>query len=252
MVSRRILVTGAEGYVGTAILEHLARIGHRVCALDAPKAGQRGVDEAVYGPSGCDLPLIRADVVDLADMERAAAAASAALGGLDGLICNAGVMDADDGDVMAVTERAWDRTFEINVKGYWISVRAALPYLLNGRSPAIVIVSSLAAIRGSRTSQLAYTASKGAVSALARELAVSLAQFGVRVNSICPGPLDGGLLAPRLTSKLETQGRIAAIPLRRLGEARDVASACSFLISEESDYISGTELVVDGGAAAAF
>jgi NAD(P)-dependent dehydrogenase (short-subunit alcohol dehydrogenase family) len=235
-------------------MERLADMQYRVCGLDLPQRDERSENRTAIPQTGRQerFFIVNANVGSLIGMERAVAEASEYLGGLDGLVCAAGVMRPDDGDLLSVTEDAWNKTFEVNVKGCWSSSRAAISYLRDGSQPTIVMISSITALRGSRTPQIAYTASKGAVSALARELAVSLADIGIRVNSICPGPLDGGVLASRIASRSDKERRISGIPMGRLGVAADVASACAFLVSEEAAHISGIELVVDGGTAAAF
>jgi NAD(P)-dependent dehydrogenase (short-subunit alcohol dehydrogenase family) len=249
METRRVLVTGGCGYIGREIVSTLQAAGHAVFGLDV--SNMPIVKQETDSDSG-RLPCIQADVTNSEDMAKAVHHVGDELGGLDVLICTAGVMDPEDGDIFTVSEEVWDRTFAINVKGYMISVKAALPYLLSGRTPAVVLISSLVASRGSADAQLAYTASKGAVLALGRELAVSLAYQGIRVNCVSPGPLDGGVLASRLSSVEQKERRAAMIPLGRLGSAEDVARVCAFLVSTEAGYISGAEIMVDGAASAAF
>lgn len=247
---RRVLITGAAGYVGSHSIKVFNEAGYSVVGIDSAEdfaANMR--DNACKDTHVCR---IRADVTSLSEMAFATNEVAKRLGGLDVLICSAGVMDPGDGGIFASSEEAWERTFTVNIKGTRVPIKACLPFLLEGDAPAIVIVGSLVGLRGSSEAQLAYTASKGALSALARELAVSLAPRGVTVNCVCPGPLDGGLLRSRTLTSVERSRRTEAIPLGRLGTAHDVAEACLFLASTKARYISGAELVVDGGASAAF
>lgn len=243
-------MTGACGYVGRETLGVFTAAGHACFGLD--RVEPNPIDGAALPDSIAAIPCTRADVSNWDEMTHAVDDVANKLGGLDVLICNAGVMDLQDGDIFSVSEGAWDRTLAVNAKGYLVSARASLPYLLEGRGPSIVMVGSLVALRGSATAQLAYTASKGAVMAMSRELAVSLASHGVRVNCVCPGPLDGGVLSSRINSAANKERRTDMIPLGRLGLAEDVAKLCLFLAGDDSSYISGTEILVDGGAAAAF
>ena len=178
--------------------------------------------------------------------------AETAYGKLDVLFNNAGIMDGADDDAVATEEEVWDRTMAINLKGVFFGCKYGVPALRRSGGGAIINTASFVAVMGAATPQLAYTASKGGVLALTRELAVVHAREGIRVNALCPGPLRTELLMNYLDTEEKKQRRLVHVPMGRFGEAREMAQAAVFLASEESSYMTGSTFLVDGGLASAY
>lgn len=243
---RVVLVTGAAGAVGSATVDAIIEAGGRVLAVDAdPDALQRAfVSDAV------DTAVL--DVTSEQDWERTASYVANEWGRLDGLVTCAAIMHGDDGDLEAMSQKAWELTHAVNTTGAMLASRAALALMRPLRRGVIIHVSSIAASRGSATAQVAYTTSKGAVAALTRELAVAYAPVGIRVNAIAPGLLDSPLTHDLVAVPSELARRLAHIPMGRLGLPHEVAAATTWLLSDAAAYVTGTELVVDGGLSAAF
>lgn len=158
----------------------------------------------------------------------------------------------EDDDAVATTEKVWDITFAINVKGVFLGCKYGIPALKRAGGGSIINTSSFVAHLGAATCQLAYTSSKGAVSAMTRELATVHARQNIRVNSLCPGPLKTKLLMDFLDTDEKKQRRLVHVPVGRFGEAREMANAVVFLASNESSYVTGTDFMVDGGITAAY
>jgi len=173
-------------------------------------------------------------------------------GALHILYNNAGIFPPEDAGATDTPESTWDRVMEVNLKGVWLSCRYGIPAMLDSGGGAIVNVSSLVALMGSATPQIAYTASKGGVLSLTRELAVEYARRDIRVNALCPGPIETPLLAELLGDPEWARRRLVHIPMGRPGRADEVARAALFLASDDASFITGTALVIDGGISAAY
>nr|CAG8602930.1 2639_t:CDS:2 [Entrophospora candida] len=174
-------------------------------------------------------------------------------GKLDIIFNNAGIMHPDDDNVLTTDEKIWDLTMNINLKGVWFGCKYAIEaFRKEGKGGSIINTASFVGLMGSATPQLAYTASKGAVIALSRELAVTHARENIRVNSVCPGPLQTPLLMDFLDTDEKKNRRLIHVPIGRFGEPIEIANTVLFLASDESSYITGTELKVDGGLTAAY
>jgi NAD(P)-dependent dehydrogenase (short-subunit alcohol dehydrogenase family) len=250
------LITGAGSGIGREASLLFAREGARVVAVDRDKGS---ADETVAlvreaaGPDRGDVALaVAADVAVAADCEAMVAAAEDAYGRLDVLFNNAGVMLSSDDDALTTDEGTWDTTMDVNAKGVFLGCKYGVPALRRAGGGAIVNTASFVAKMGAATSQVAYTASKGAVLAFSRELAVIHARDGIRVNALCPGPLRTELLMKFLDTEEKRQRRLVHIPMGRFGEATEIAKAALFLASDESSFMTGAELVVDGGITAAY
>jgi NAD(P)-dependent dehydrogenase (short-subunit alcohol dehydrogenase family) len=165
---------------------------------------------------------------------------------------NAGVMLGDDDNAMTTPEATWDRTFAVNVKGVWFGCKYAIPAMLRAGGGSIINTASFVGLRGAATPPLAYTSSKGAVLAMTRELAIIHARQNIRANSLCPGPLRTKLLMDFLDTEAKKQRRLVHLPMGRFGEAREMANAALFLASDESSYMTGNDMLVDGGLCAAY
>merc|ERR1719150_2593015 len=169
------------------------------------------------------------------------------------LFNNAGIMDGNDGGIEDTDDSIWDKTLDINVKGVYYGCKYGVPHLLNSGLPSSVInTASFVALRGAATPQIAYTSSKGAVLAMTRELAIIHARENMRFNSLCPGPLRTKLLMDFLSDDEKRNRRVVHLPTGRFGEAEEMAQAALFLASDESSYVNGTDLLVDGGLCAAY
>jgi NAD(P)-dependent dehydrogenase (short-subunit alcohol dehydrogenase family) len=225
--------------------------GARVVLTDvADDAGEKVAAE--IAEAGGEAAYVHADVSLEADARAMVEAAVERFGGLDVLYNNAGVMLADDGSVHATDESVWDRTLDINVKGVAHGCKYGIPAMIERGGGSIINVASFVAWMGAATSQTAYTASKGAVLAMTREIAVEYARKGIRCNALCPGPIDTPLLAELLADPGRRQRRFVHIPMGRLGQAEELARAALFLASDDSSYMTGASLVVDGGITAAY
>jgi NAD(P)-dependent dehydrogenase (short-subunit alcohol dehydrogenase family) len=253
------LITGAGSGIGRAASLLFAAEGASVVAVDRDEAtaadtvalirdevGERG--PAAAGPAIA----VAADVARAGDCEAMVAAAEDAYGRLDVLFNNAGVMLSSDDDALTTDEDTWDTTMDVNAKGVFLGCKYGVPALRRAGGGAIVNTASFVAKMGAATSQVAYTASKGAVLAFSRELAVIHAREGIRVNALCPGPLRTELLMKFLDTDEKRHRRLVHIPMGRFGEAAEIAKAALFLASDESSFMTGAELVVDGGITAAY
>ena len=173
-------------------------------------------------------------------------------GGLHVLYNNAGVFPGDDGGVLDTPEATWDRVIDINLKGVWLGCRAAIPAMVESGGGSIINVASFVALVGAATAQIAYTSSKGGVLSMTREIAVEWARKGIRANALCPGPVDTPLLAELMSDPARKARRLVHIPMGRLARAEEIVEAALFLASDESSYVTGSSLVVDGGITAAY
>jgi NAD(P)-dependent dehydrogenase (short-subunit alcohol dehydrogenase family) len=245
------LITGAGSGIGREASRLFAREGARVVAVDRDAAT---ADEtvAIVSKDGGEALAVCADVAVSADCERMVAAAEDAYGRLDVLFNNAGVMLTSDDDALTTDEDTWDATLDVNAKGVFLGCKHGIPALRRAGGGAIVNTASFVAKLGAATSQVAYTASKGAVLALTRELAVIHAREGIRVNALCPGPLRTELLMRFLDTEEKRQRRLVHIPMGRFGEAAEIARAALFLASDDASFMTGAELLVDGGITAAY
>lgn len=245
------LITGAGSGIGhyTAVL--FAQEGAAVVVADInDEGGQQTVEEITA--AGGKAVYIHADVSKAADCEAMVALAEETYGGLHILFNNAGVMLSADDDAVSTEESVWDTTMAINVKGVFFGCKYGIPALRRSGGGSIINTASFVALLGAATPQLAYTASKGAVLSMTRELATIHARENIRVNALCPGPLRTELLMKFLNTEEKKQRRLVHIPMGRFGEAKEMAYAALYLASDESSYVTGTEFVVDGGITAAY
>jgi NAD(P)-dependent dehydrogenase (short-subunit alcohol dehydrogenase family) len=202
--------------------------------------------------AGGSAAYVHADVSQAADAQRMVSTAVDRFGRLDILYNNAGVMLSDDGSIADTSEEIWDRTLAVNVKGVAHGCKYGVPAMIATGGGSIVNVASFVAWMGAATSQTAYTSSKGAVLAMTREIAVEYARRGIRCNALCPGPIDTPLLAELLSDDARRQRRFVHIPMGRLGRADEIARAAMFLASDDSSFMTGASLIVDGGITAAY
>jgi NAD(P)-dependent dehydrogenase (short-subunit alcohol dehydrogenase family) len=245
------LITGAGSGMGRAAAELFAREGARVVVSDvADDAGKATVD-AVQSAGG-DAVYVRADVSQFADCEAMVRATVERYGALHILYNNAGIFPADDGGALETPERTWDTVMQVNLKGVWLGCKAGIPAMLESGGGSIVNVASFVALMGAATAQIAYTSSKGGVLAMTREIAVEYGRLGIRANALCPGPIETPLLEELLSDPARRARRMVHIPMGRLGRADELAKAALFLASDDSSFMTGAALVVDGGITAAY
>ena len=245
------LITGGASGMGKVAAALFAREGARVVLTDvADEAGETTAEE-IRGAGG-DARYVHADVSAEHDASSMVDATLEAFGSLHILYNNAGVMLPEDGSVDAADERIWDITLGVNVKGVAFGCKYGIPAMISSGGGSIVNVASFVAWMGAATSQTAYTASKGAVLAMTREIAVEYARRGVRCNALCPGPIETPLLMQLLSDEAKRQRRFVHIPMGRLGRAEELAKAALFLASDDSSFMTGASLLVDGGITAAY
>lgn len=251
LAGKSALITGAAGGIGRESALLFAAEGAQVTCVDLDLDRVEAVAEEVRAAGG-EAIAAAADVSSAAECEAMVAAAEEAFGALHVMFNNAGIMHADDGDAESTDEAIWDLTMNINLKGVWLGCRAGLPALRRAGGGSIVNTASFVALLGAATPQVAYTASKGGVLALTRELAVIHARENIRVNALCPGPLQTELLMKVLDTDAKKQRRLVHVPMGRFGQASEMAKAALWLASDDSSFTTGADFVADGGITAAY
>ncbi len=238
LLDKVCVITGASGAIGRASVELFAREGARVVGID------------VQGEADCDL-FLSADLTDEEQVRQSYAEVAERFGRIDVLFNNAGICPSEDGSVLRTDLATWERVLAVNLTGIFLCCKHGIPHLLKAGGGSVINTSSLVATLGSAVSQISYTASKGAVLAMSRELAVEFAGRGIRVNALSPGPVE----TPMLRQIRATEGasrHYAHIPSGRFAAPEEIASAAAFLASDASSYISGTNFLVDGAISAAY
>jgi NAD(P)-dependent dehydrogenase (short-subunit alcohol dehydrogenase family) len=249
--NRVALITGAGSGIGRETALLFAKEGAKVVVADVNDKAAQDTVKAITKAGGKAV-YVRADVSKDADCQNMVKTALKTYGKLHILFNNAGISHADDDDAVNTSEAVWDLTFNINVKGVFLGCKYGIPAILKSGGGSIINTASFVAILGAATPQLAYTASKGAVLSMTRELAAIHARQGIRVNALCPGPLFTELLMKYLNTEEKKQRRLVHIPMGRFGQAREIAYAALYLASDESSFVTGTEFMVDGGITAAY
>ena len=234
------VITGAAGGIGS----ESARL------FSAEGATVVGVDLAEGAPG--DLS-VQADVADAEQVERLFARVREECGRIDVLFNNAGISPTDDASVLDTDLEAWQRVQDVNLKSVFLCCKHGIPHLLEGGGGSVINTASFVATMGAATSQVSYTASKGGVLALSRELGVEFARRGVRVNALCPGPVNTPLLQQLYASDPEQAGRrLVHLPMGRFAEPREIAQGALFLASDDSSYVTASTFLVDGGLTGAY
>ena len=241
------LITGAGSGIGRQTALLFSKEGAAVVCVDVNENAARETASSVKNAIA-----VKADVSKAADCREMVMAAERQFGKLHVLFNNAGIMHAKDDDAMSTSEEVWDLTLDINAKGVFLGCKYGIPAIQRAGGGSVINTASFVALLGAATPQIAYTASKGAVLAMTRELAVIHARQNIRVNALCPGPLKTELLMSFLNTEAKKQRRLVHIPMGRFGEAEEIAKAALYLASDESSYVTGTEFLVDGGITAAY
>jgi NAD(P)-dependent dehydrogenase (short-subunit alcohol dehydrogenase family) len=243
------VITGAGGGMGREAAVLFSAEGARVCVADVDESAAAETVALCAGEAF-------AQHVDVADEDSVAAMTAAAAeryGGIDVLYNNAGISPDDDASVLDTSVEAWDRVQAVNTRGVFLCCKHGIPRLLERGGGSVINVASFVAILGAATSQISYTASKGAVLSMSRELAVQFARQGVRVNALCPGPVETPLLLNIYGSDpAALERRRVHWPTGRLATPREIVNAALFLASDESSYVNGATFLVDGGLTAAY
>jgi NAD(P)-dependent dehydrogenase (short-subunit alcohol dehydrogenase family) len=245
------LITGGGSGIGRETAVRFAREGASVVVADIDQQAAAETVELISAANG-QAVMTKTDVSEREDCAQAVATAEQEFGKLNIVFNNAGIMHSDDGDALATEEDVWDLTMKINLKGVFWGCKYGIAALQRAGGGSIINTASFVAILGAATPQIAYTASKGGVLAMTRELAIVHARENIRVNALCPGPLHTELLMKFLNTEELKQRRLVHIPMGRFGKAAEMANAALFLASDESSFVTGTDFLVDGGITAAY
>jgi NAD(P)-dependent dehydrogenase (short-subunit alcohol dehydrogenase family) len=249
--NKAALITGAGSGIGRETAFLFSSEGAGIAAVDIDDAGGKETVKMIEKRGGRAV-YIHADIAKARDCENMIQSAEKTLGKLNILFNNAGIMDGRDDDAVQTEEEVWERTMAVNLKGVFLGCKYGIPALRRAGGGSIINTASFVAFLGAATPQLAYTASKGGVLAMTRELAVIHAREKIRVNALCPGPLRTELLMKFLNTDEKKQRRLVHIPMGRFGEAAEIAKAALFLASDDSSYMTGASLMIDGGITAAY
>jgi NAD(P)-dependent dehydrogenase (short-subunit alcohol dehydrogenase family) len=244
---RVAVVTGGGSGIGLASVRRLASEGARVVIAD--------VDESAGAAAAKDVDglFVRADVTSETDVEALFAAAHETYGSVDVAFNNAGISPPDDDSILVTGLDAWRRVQEVNLTSVFLCCKAAIPYMQRQGKGSIINTASFVAVMGAATSQISYSASKGGVLAMSRELGVQFAREGIRVNALCPGPVNTPLLQELFAKDPERAARrLVHVPLGRFAEPEEIAAAVAFLASDDSSFMTASTFLVDGGISGAY
>ena len=242
------VITGAAGGIGREAAILFSSEGANVCIADVGReTGEKTAAECR------EAFFFQADVSDPASVQAMYAETKKRYGKVNVLYNNAGIMPADDDSILTTEPGAFDRVLAVNAKGVYLCCKYGIPHLLEAGGGSVINVASFVALMGAATSQIGYTASKGAVLSMSRELAVQFARQGVRVNALCPGPVETPLLMRLFAETPDAyERRRVHLPMGRLAQAREIANAALFLASDDASYVNGATFLVDGGLTAAY
>jgi len=241
------VVTGGCSGIGLATVRRFAEEGARVVIGDLDRTNGPRVAEEVEGL------FVECDVTDAAQVDALFKAAFDTYGSVDVAFNNAGISPPEDDSILTTDLDAWRRVQEVNLTSVYLCCKAALPYMLEQKRGSIINTASFVAVMGAATSQISYTASKGGVLSMSRELGVQFAREGVRVNALCPGPVNTPLLQELFAADPERAARrLVHVPMGRFAEPEELANAVVFLASDESSFITASQFLVDGGISGAY
>ncbi len=245
------LITGAGNGMGRCAAELFAAEGARIVVADFDEELGNGAVAAIEAAGG-EAGFVKVDVSSSAGVEAMVRFSMERFGALHVLYNNAGIFPADDAGATETPESTWERVMDVNLKGVWLGCKHGIPAMLQSGGGSIVNVASFVAIMGAATAQIAYTTSKGGVLSMTREIAVEYARQGIHANSLCPGPIATPMLEELMSDPARRQRRLVHIPMGRLGQAEELAKGALFLASDESSFMTGAQLVIDGGITAAY
>ena len=237
------IITGAGSGIGRESVLLFAKEGAKVVAVDLNEKGAQDAARDAGGP----VTVVRADVSKAADCENMVKVAEKTYGALHILFNNAGIMHSSDDTAITTEESIWDLTMAVNAKSVFLGCKYGIPALQRAGGGSVINTASVVALMGSAAAQVAYTASKGAILSLSRELAAIHARQNIRVNALCPGPLRTELLMKFLDTEAKKQRRLVHLPQGRFGESAEIAKAALFLASDDASHVNGTAFLVDGG-----
>ena len=247
LADRVAVITGAGSGIGLATAMRLASEGARIVAVDVDEAAGKSVAGETGGL------FVRADVSAEDDVRRMYATAHEAYGSIDIAFNNAGISPPDDDSILTTDLDVWSRVQQVNLTSVYLCCKHAIGYMRRQGRGSVINTASFVAVMGSATSQISYTASKGGVLALSRELGVQFAREGIRVNALCPGPVNTPLLRELFAKDPERAARrLVHVPTGRFAEAEEIAAVVAFLASDDASYITASCFMVDGGISAAY
>ncbi|MEA2485623.1 MAG: hypothetical protein QOD46_734 [Actinomycetota bacterium] len=242
------VITGAGGGIGREAALLFSDEGAKICVADVNEEGGREAAAACTNAF-----FFKVDVTDEGSVLEMYRSTAEHFGGIDVLYNNAGIMPADDASILDTETGAWQRVQDVNTKGVYLCCKAGIPHLLERGGGSIINVASFVALVGAATSQISYTASKGAVLAMSRELAVEFARRNIRVNALCPGPVETPMLMRLFESEPGAmERRLVHVPMGRFAQAKEIAQGALFLASDDSSYVTGSTFLVDGGLTASY
>jgi len=247
LADRVAIVTGGGSGIGLATVRRFAAEGARIVVADVDEAAGKAAADEVGGT------FVRTDVTSESDVAAMVATAVDTYGRLDIAFNNAGISPPDDDSILSTGLDAWRRVQEVNLTSVYLCCKAQIPVMQRQGKGSIINTASFVAKMGAATSQISYTASKGGVLAMSRELGVQFAREGIRVNALSPGPVDTPLLRELFASDPERAARrMVHIPMGRFADATEIAAAVAFLASDDSSFITASEFLVDGGISGAY
>jgi NAD(P)-dependent dehydrogenase (short-subunit alcohol dehydrogenase family) len=247
LVDKVAVVTGGASGIGRAMCERFAAEGAKVAVVDLDRSGGEDLAQSIDGM------FVEVDVTSAVAVQGMYEAVVERFGGIDICCNNAGISPPDDDSILDTGIEAWQRVQEVNLTSVYLCCKFGIPHLLARGGGSVINTASFVAVMGAATSQISYTASKGGVLAMSRELGVQFARQGVRVNALCPGPVNTTLLQELFAKDPERAARrLVHIPMGRFGEAREIAAAAAFLASEDSSFVTASTFLVDGGISGAY